>query len=119
MKHLTRVTWLAASLALAAIGVASAAQHQPVLIGKIEGIVLDSKGQPVSDASVTIQTSDGLHPHATHTDAGGRFQFDRWSVGQYDLRAYSNGYFSEWNKRIVIRYKKTTTVTLRIQDSAK
>lgn len=106
-------------LAVAALGAAAAAQNGPVAIGKIEGIVLNAKGQPVADASVTIQTSDGLHPHATHTDSSGRFEFDRWSIGQYDLRAYANGTFSEWSKRILIRYKKTTTVTLRLQDGEK
>jgi hypothetical protein len=63
---------------------------------------------------VTIQTSDGLHPHATHTDANGHFQFTRWMTGQYDLRAYSNGVFSEWEKRIMIRSNKTTKITLRL-----
>jgi len=87
---------------------------QKVPIGTLAGTVLDAAGKPVADASVTIQTSDGLHPHATHTDANGHFEFDRWETGQYDLRAYSNGSFSEWDKHIVIRSKKTTEVTLRM-----
>jgi protocatechuate 3,4-dioxygenase beta subunit len=85
-----------------------------VPIGTLEGTVLDGKGKPVPDASVTIQTSDGLHPHATHTDSSGHFQFTRWETGQYDLRAYANGSFSEWDKRIMIRANKTTKITLRM-----
>ena len=83
-------------------------------LGAVEGTVLDAQGKAVTNASVTIQTSDGLHPHATHTDASGHFEFTRWDAGQYDLRAYSNGVFSEWAKRTVIRPKKTTELTLRL-----
>ena len=83
-------------------------------LGTVEGTVLDAQGKAVTNASVTIQTSDGLHPHATHTDASGHFEFTRWDAGQYDLRAYSNGVFSEWAKRTVIRPKKTTEITLHL-----
>jgi uncharacterized GH25 family protein len=83
-------------------------------LGALEGKVLDSGGKPVADASVTIQTSDGLHPHATRTDASGHFEFQRYSAGQYDLRAYYKGSFTEWSKRMLIRPKKTTEVTLKL-----
>jgi Carboxypeptidase regulatory-like domain len=83
-------------------------------LGTIQGTVLDGHGKAVLNASVTIQTSDGTHPHATHTDASGHFEFTRWQAGQYDLRAYSNGVFSDWAKRTVIRPKKTTEITLRL-----
>lgn len=88
-------------------------------LGTLSGSVLDVHGKPVVDASVTIQTSDGLHPHAAHTDASGRFEFTRFDAGQYDLRAYSNGVFSDWQKRVIIRPKKTTEVTLRLSEGAK
>jgi len=100
------------TVVIASLAFVAAAQKVP--IGTLEGTVLDGQGNPVPDASVTIQTSDGLHPHATHTDANGHFQFGRWMTGQYDLRAYSNGVFSEWDKRIMIRSKKTTKITLRL-----
>jgi hypothetical protein len=83
-------------------------------LGNLQGQVVDAHGKPVPDASVTIQTSDGLHPHATHTDANGHFEFQRYSAGQYDIRAYFRGSFTDWNKRLVIRPKKTTDVTLTL-----
>ena len=85
--------------------------------GAVSGSVTDSSGKPVANASVTIQTSDGLHPHATRTDAEGHFQFTRWETGQYDLRAYSDGVFSEWQRRIMIHSKKPTRITLRLPDA--
>ncbi|MGA7921484.1 MAG: carboxypeptidase-like regulatory domain-containing protein [Candidatus Acidiferrales bacterium] len=83
-------------------------------LGTIAGTVLDAQGKPVPDASVTIQTSDGQHPHATHTDAKGHFEFTRYDSGQYDLRAYCSGVFSEWTKRAVIKPAKTTEITLTL-----
>ena len=103
-----------AAVVFAGLAIAVAAQNGPTPIGTLEGTVLDAHGKPVPDATVTIQTSDGLHPHATHTDSSGHFQFARWATGQYDLRAYSNGLFTEWEKRVMIRSKKTTKVMLRL-----
>jgi hypothetical protein len=106
------ITIILGTLVIASLAFAAAAQKVP--IGTLEGTVLDAQGNPVPDASVTIQTSDGLKPHATHTDANGHFQFARWRPGQYNLRAYSNGVFSEWDKWIMIRSNKTTKITLRM-----
>jgi uncharacterized GH25 family protein len=104
---------LLALLGLAQFSVPTHAQFNGG-VGTIEGTVLDPHGKPVTNASVTIQTSYGTHPHATHTDVNGHFEFARWTAGQYDLRAYANGVFSEWAKREVIKAKKTTEVTLRL-----
>lgn len=82
--------------------------------GTLAGIVLDVHGKPVSRASVTLQTSYGERPHATYTDETGHFAFARFERGQYDLRAYSNGAFSDWMKRVAIHPGKTTEVTLRL-----
>jgi len=102
---------------LAALGLASAA-HAKVAIGTMAGTVLDAKGKPVGGATVTMQSSDGQHPYATHTDANGHFEFRRYEIGQYDLRAYASGMFSEWVKRVYIRRDKTTEVTLRMPPAA-
>jgi len=115
MKSLRRSTIFL--LFIAALGFCAAAGARGP-IGELAGVVLDSKGQPVSDATVTMQTSDGKRPYATHTDATGHFKFERFDTGQYDLRAYSRGMFSDWTKRISIRSKKTTEVTLRMPPPA-
>ena len=85
-----------------------------VPIGTLAGTVLDAQGQPVSNAAVTIQTSDGSEPYATHTDPGGHFQINRLETGQYDIRASSAGLISDWTKRIMVRANKTTEVLLRL-----
>jgi uncharacterized GH25 family protein len=88
-----------------------------VSTGTLEGTVLDSHGKALSGATVTIQTSDGRRPHATHTDAKGHFEFLRFEVGQYDVRAYINGSYSDWAKRVVVRSTKPNSIILRIAPS--
>ncbi len=98
---------------VAILGIASPG-HARVATGTMEGTVVDAHGQPVADATVTMQTSDGSRPYATHTDAHGHFQFTRFETGQYDLQAYSHGMFSKWTKRISIRRSKKTDITLQM-----
>ena len=85
-----------------------------VPIGTLAGTVLDAQGQPVSNAAVMIQTSDGSQPYATHSDANGHFQITRLETGQYDLRASSAGLTSDWTKRVMVHANKTTEVLLRL-----
>lgn len=89
-----------------------------VKTGAIVGTVVDAHGRPVKDATVTMQTSYGQSPSATHTDANGRFTFARYATGQYDLQAYWRGMFSDWKKRVVIRSGKATEITLRLPPAA-
>jgi hypothetical protein len=97
-------------LALAIVTVTSAR----ISVGTVEGFVLDIHGNAAPGATVTIQTSDGNHPHATRTDDNGHFRFARFETGQYDLRAYFNGAYTDWAKRIVIHSNRATKITLRI-----
>lgn len=89
-----------------------------VVTGTMEGTVVDVHGKPVAGATVTMQTSDASRPYATHTDRNGHFEFVRYETGQYDLRAYSKGNFSDWVKRVSIRSGKTTQVTLQMPPTA-
>jgi protocatechuate 3,4-dioxygenase beta subunit len=104
---------IAAILALAATLVAREA------VGNLAGTLLDSHGNPVAGATVFIQTSDGQHPHATHTDAEGHFLFERYSVGQYDVRASIYSVFTDWNRRVLIHANRTTHITLRLPGAIK
>jgi hypothetical protein len=105
--------------ALAAILMISAAANAREAVGTLAGTLVDTHGNPVPDAVVIIQTSDGLHPHATHTDANGHFEFDRYSIGQYDLRASLYGVFTDWMRRVLIRNGKTTEITLHLPAAVK
>ena len=97
-----------------AVAVVTQTSIAKVATGTLEGTVIDSRGNTLPGATVTIQTSDGQHPHATRTDAKGHFEFTRFETGQYDLRAYFKGSYSDWHKRVAIHSKKPTPITLRI-----
>ena len=98
---------------------AAIALNAKVLVGTLAGTVVDSQGREVAGASVTIQTSDGLHPNATLTDKDGRFAFARYETGQYDLRASAGAVKSKWLQRITIHSNKTTQVTLQLDPNQK
>jgi Carboxypeptidase regulatory-like domain len=89
-----------------------------VAVGTLAGVVVDANGKPVPHATVTIQGSFGDQPNATHADAHGHFTFARYRTGQYDLQAYAHGSFSPWLRRINIRARRRTEVTLRMPPKA-
>jgi Carboxypeptidase regulatory-like domain len=99
---------LAAALAFAAVS------HARYAVGNLAGALVDSHDHPVANAVVIIQTSYGEHPHATHTDANGNFMFERYSPGQYDLRASIYSIFTPWSRGVVIRAGRTTHITMHL-----
>jgi hypothetical protein len=103
--------------AAAMLGIAAAANAR-VGLGTLGGTVMDHKGKPVAGASVTIQTSDGRHPHVTTTNEQGRFFFPELIHGLYDVRAYSNGRWTEWKHNTTVRTGKQTEVKLRLPPPA-
>ena len=67
---------------IVALAAASGAREA---VGNLVGTMVDSHGNPVEGATVVIQTSDGQHPHATHTDANGHFV--SWNLLAEHMRA--------------------------------
>jgi protocatechuate 3,4-dioxygenase beta subunit len=61
-----------------------------------------------------VETADGRHPHATSTDAQGQFSFPDILPGTYEVRAYWDGAWSEWQHNLIVRAGKTTEITLRV-----
>ena len=80
----------------------------------IKGIVLGADGKPVPAASITCQSSAGMHPRVVHTDAKGHYVISGLKQDSYDLRATANGAYSDWEKNIPVRKGQTKEVTLRL-----
>ena len=95
-----------------------AAREEPGM-GTLAGTVLGPSGKPVVGARVTSQGADGSHPQATTTNAQGRFFFPDLEHGYYDVRAYSNGAWSEWKHNIEVKTGKQTEVKLHVPASQK
>ncbi len=115
---MARIRWSGFLILFAAILGFAVTGNARVSIGNIAGFVVTERGKPVAHATVTMQTSYGQSPSATHTDANGHFEFARYETGQYDLQAFWHGMFSDWKKRVIIRSGKTTDITLRLPPAA-
>lgn len=109
MKKIIFVLALATLLAVAAIALADDGG-----MGTLAGTVTTAQGKPVPEASVTIQTADGKNPHATRTNAQGRFFFPELPHGLYDVRAYHNGISSEWKHNVTVETGKQIEVALKL-----
>jgi Carboxypeptidase regulatory-like domain len=113
MKH---KAFLAALVAIAVFfaGELNAQTPKKKSGGTISGVVIGPDDKPAAKASVMCQSSGGLSPHASYTDSKGRFTITGLKPDSYDVRASSNGVFSEWEKFIAIRKSETKEVTLHL-----
>jgi len=80
----------------------------------LTGVVIGPNDKPVARAAVSYQSSGGNAAHAVHTDTQGRFTIHKLPADNYDLRASSNGIFSEWEKNVTIHNGETRNVTLHL-----
>jgi hypothetical protein len=80
----------------------------------ITGVVIGPDDKPVAKASIMCQSSGGLSPHATYSDAKGHFTITGLKQDSYDVRASSKGIFSEWEKNIPLRKGQTKELTLHL-----
>jgi Carboxypeptidase regulatory-like domain len=80
----------------------------------IKGSVLGADGKPVPAAAVTCQSSAGVRPRIVHTDGKGHYLITGLKQDSYDLRATSNGAYSDWEKNIPLRKGQTKEITLHL-----
>ena len=94
--------------------VSAPAQTTKRATATIHGVVLDANGKPVAAAAVTCQSSAGIRPRVVHTNAKGRYTVTGLKQDAYDLRASSNGAYSDWEKNIPLRGQQTKEITLHL-----
>jgi hypothetical protein len=80
----------------------------------IKGTVLGADGKPVPAAAVTCQSSAGVRPRVVHTDGKGHYIISGLRQDSYDLRATSNGAYSDWEKNVPLRKGQTKEVILHL-----
>jgi fructose-specific component phosphotransferase system IIB-like protein len=100
---------------------ASAAPHESAVesndesgMGTLAGTVVGPNGKPAVGSRVTLQDAGASHPDVTLTNAQGRFFFAELHHGYYDVRAYSNGAWSDWKHNIEVKTGKQTEVRLQV-----
>lgn len=82
--------------------------------GSLNGVVLNSAGNPMPRAAVSWQAADGTRPHSVHTDVNGRFQVAGVRPGLYELRAETGDMWSDWQHNVLVRTGAEASVTLRL-----
>ena len=97
-------------LALAALGLASAAQAQS--LGKISGRVTNTAGEPLIGASVLIVGST----QGASTDLDGYYYILQVRPGTYSLRVSYIGHTSTVVEDVAVEVDRTTTIDARLAD---
>ncbi|MFI5096703.1 MAG: carboxypeptidase-like regulatory domain-containing protein [Candidatus Acidiferrales bacterium] len=82
--------------------------------GTLAGIVLGQNGKAVEHAAVVCQSSGGISPRVVYTDVHGRFTISGLRQDNYDVRASANGFYSDWEKNVVVRNGQTREVTVKL-----
>jgi len=101
--------------AFAMVWVGSSDAQTPKKSGAtLTGIVVGQNGKSVEHAAVVCQSSGGSSPRVIYTDANGRFTITGLRQDNYDLRASANGFYSNWERNIVVRNGQTREVTVKL-----
>ncbi len=72
--------------------------------GKLEGTVTDQDKRPLANVVIVIETTTATSPYpeiAPLTNEEGRFTFPSLPVGEYTLRAATDGYQTQTHKVVV------------------
>ncbi|MGC1416823.1 MAG: TonB-dependent receptor [Candidatus Acidiferrum sp.] len=93
-------------------GLASA---QIAITGKITGVVTDSSGAAIPNATVTVKSTALMAPRSTTTSAEGVYLFDLLPPGTYDVTITGNGFRTETQTGVVITAGFTATVSPKLQ----
>jgi tetratricopeptide (TPR) repeat protein len=89
----------------------------PSATATVQGVVRDSSGHPVADATVCLQAKD-TQALKVHTDSAGAYRFSTVPQGVYLLRAEMAGYSVAILEPVALGPKESRTIDL-ILESAK
>jgi hypothetical protein len=102
-------------LILFASSLSAVISAQVAITGKITGVVTDSSGAAVPNATVTVKSSALMTPRTTTTAADGGYLFDLLSPGTYEVTVTASGFQSVNETGIVITAGFTATINSKLQ----
>lgn len=82
-----------------------------IISGNINGMVSDAKGQPISDASIVLNSKDSKAVKGSITDSLGKYVFTNVKAGAYYITASASG-FTDLKSEIIIVDSVNPTVTI-------
>lgn len=83
--------------------------------GKITGVVSDSSGAVVPNATVEVTSPALMAPRSAHTQSDGSYLFDLLPPGAYQVKVTANGFQTLERTGISINSGFTATVNCRLQ----
>jgi hypothetical protein len=83
--------------------------------GTLRGTVIGPDDKPVPHASITYQSSAGMKVHIAHADSQGRFSLTKLKTDNYEVRADSQGLFSEWMHNVQVTAGRERALDLRLE----
>jgi protocatechuate 3,4-dioxygenase beta subunit len=113
---MTRRTFFAFIILVSLAAGNSFAQEKQTMIS---GVVQGADSKPLAKARVYLQPSDGRAPHTALTDSDGRYQFTKLRPGLYDLRAQSDGKWTDLQRNVNVHANEEVTVNLKFEPPAK
>jgi hypothetical protein len=111
MKHLM----LAALLLLGGLFAQDRRPNEDANTRSVEGVVTDSNGNPVADATVQLKDTRQLQIRSFKTGADGSYHFSGLSTNtEYELKAEKDSATSGKKTLSIYNTQKTATVNLKL-----
>jgi hypothetical protein len=88
---------------------------QIAVTGKITGVVTDSSGSAVPNATVTVKSTALMLPRTINTTAEGTYLFDLLPPGTYELTVTASGFRTVQETGVVLTAGFTATVNASLQ----
>jgi hypothetical protein len=102
-SSLTRLTVGFLLLLPASASYATTCIEQPVKpIRQVRGIVIDSTGEPIPNAKVTVLKA-GTELVVVKTSADGKFSFERLEAGDYEIRIQADGFIVAGSSVLLVK----------------
>jgi tetratricopeptide (TPR) repeat protein len=119
MMYYVAIWILTATAMVAPLGAYAqgAAERSTTSQGTVQGVVRDSSGRPLADATVFLQLAAGTNtpvakPAVAHTDSDGAFRFSALRDGSYNLRAGRVGYRNAVIDPVSVALNAITTIDI-------
>lgn len=103
------------AFALVLLAVPNTTLAQVATTGKITGVITDSSGAAVPNASVTAKSTALFAPRNTQTQADGSYLFDLLPLGTYELTVTASSFRTFTQTGIVLTAGFTATVNAKLQ----
>ena len=88
------------------------AHAQAVAVAEVNGVVSDTSGKVMVNVAVTMTQTDTQAPHATVTDAQGRFIIGNLPPGPYILDVKSTGFKEYRQSGIILEVGRTISINV-------